>query len=428
AVVGARGDVQSSLGRLKASLIGALPLVFWRRLFMALLGAALVAACGTTGPRVSNVGLAPQPVVSSTLEIPRPPRPAVDQFGRSISPNAVRVGILLPLSGPSANLGDALLNAAELALFQAAGPNFELIPVDTGGTAGGAARAAQEAINQGSELLLGPLFSDSVRPAAEVAERYGVNVVAFTTDATVAGNNVYVMGLLPSQQVERVVAYGVQRGISRYAVLAPNTPYGNLVASTMAEIAPRYGATVNVRRSYPEQSQNYSTEVESLAASAGSFDAIMLPDFGLRLRQVAPLIPYYGMRDAQIVGTGVWDGAGVNIEPAMVGAWYAAPPPGLRSGFEAQYESRFGAPPIRLLSVAYDSVALAALLSQGATPGTARFDSISLTDPEGFVGLDGVFRFSADGLSERGLAVLEVTEEEPAIIDPAPTSFGGFGT
>jgi ABC-type branched-subunit amino acid transport system substrate-binding protein len=334
---------------------------------------------------------------------------------------------LLPLSGPTADLGDALLNAAQMGLFAAAGPNFELIPVDTGGTAAGARQAAQQAINQGSELILGPLFGTSVMPAAEAAAPYGVNVIAFTTDATVAGNNVFVTGFLPSEQVERVLSFGVQRGVSRYAVLAPNAAYGNLIASTMSAEAPRVGATVVTSRSYPAESRDYSPEVESLAASAGSFDAIMLPDVGLRLRQVAPLIPYFGMRNTQIVGTGLWDGAGVNIEPALHGAWYAAPPPNLRAGFEAQYESQFGFIPPRLATLSYDAVALAASLAQGASPGTARFDTVSLTDPNGFIGLDGPFRFDATGLSERRLAILEVTEEGPVVVDPPPSSFSGFG-
>jgi len=336
--------------------------------------------------------------------------------------------MLLPLSGPTGELGQAMLNAAQMALFDAAGPNFELIPRDTGGTAAGARQAAQDAINEGSELILGPLFSASVGPAAQAAAPYGVNALAFTTDASVAGGNVYVMGFLPSQQVERVLSYGVQRGVSRYAVLAPNTAYGNLIASTMATVAPRYGASVPVSRTYPAEGRDYSPQVESLAASSGSFDAIMLPDVGLRLRQVAPLIPYFGMRNAQIVGTGQWDGAGVNIEPALHGAWFAAPPPSLRAGFEAQYEARFGGPPPRLATLSYDAVALAASLAQGAGPGTARFDGTSLTNPNGFVGLDGPFRFDANGLSERGLAILEVTEEGSLVIDPAPSSFGGFGT
>lgn len=393
---------------------------------MAFLGAVLVAACTTTST-VSNVGVVPQGPVIGANEIPRPPRPAIDQFGRQINPDAVRVALLLPLSGPTGELGQAMLNAAEMALRDAAGPNFELIPRDTGGTAAGARQAAQDAISQGSELVLGPLFSSSVGPAAQAAAPYGVNLIAFTTDASVAGGNAFVMGFLPSQQVERVVAYGVQRGVNRYAVLAPNTAYGNLIASTMTSVAPRYGASVTVTRNYPAEGRDYSPEVESLAASAGSFDAVMLPDVGLRLRQVAPLIPYFGMRNTQLVGTGQWDGAGVDIEPALHGAWFAAPPPNLRAGFEAQYESLYGSPPPRLATLTYDAVALAVSLSQGASAGTARFDSVSLTNPNGFIGLDGPFRFDANGLSERGLAVLEVTEEGSVVVDPAPASFGGFG-
>lgn len=385
-----------------------------RWLLAALVGIA-IAACAPP-QRVQTPSFGSQ-------QIATPPTPRTIQA--PISPDGrARVGILLPLSGQTAELGQAMLNAAQMAVFDTAGPNFDLIPRDTQGTANGARAAAQQAMGEGALMLLGPLFSESVRAAADVARPNGVNLIAFTTDADVAGQNTFVMGFLPSAQVERVMQYSASQGLRRFGVLAPDTAYGRLVAGAAQQTAPVLGGSVTLSQFYPAQSNDYSSVVEQVSASAGAFDTLILPDVGLRLRQVAPLIPYYGMRRTQLLGTGLWDGAGVQVEPALLGAWYAATPPQNRASFEERYEEQFGTPPPRLATLAYDAVALAVTMANQTRPIQYRRDVIA--DPNGYSGIDGIYRFGNSGLIERGLAVLEVTEDGARVLDPAPQSFQQF--
>ena len=276
-------------------------------------------------------------------------------------------------------------------------------------------------------MILGPLFSSSVRPVASVAGASGVNVVAFTTDASVAGGNVLVMGFVPVQQVDRVVAYGRERGLSRFAVLAPTTPYGQLVAAETERAALDTGTVFVHAQFYDPDGTEFSDPVRQLAdmATVRGIDAVMLPDTGLRLRTVAPMLPFFGLRGAQVLGTGLWDDTAVGQEQALQGAWFAAPDPASRAGFVARYEDTFAVPPPRLATLAYDAVALAAVLSQ--RPDHSGYDLRRLTDPSGFAGVDGIFRFRQNGLVERGLAVLEVTADGADVIDPAPASFAEAG-
>ncbi len=350
--------------------------------------------------------------------------PLTDPLGRPVNPNAVKVAILLPLTGQGGDLGPAMLNAAQMAVLDRGGPQFELMPRDTRGTPDGAAEAARSAVAEGAQLILGPLFSPEVGPAARVAAERGINVVAFTTDATVAGGNAFVMGILPGDQVERVVRYGVGRGLTRYGLLGPNTPYGTTVLAALQSATARHGATLTQSQLYDPNGRDIANVVQTLGSSRGAFDALMLPDTGARLRVVAPLLPYSSVQ-AQILGTGQWDESNVGTEPGLVGAWFAAPQPELRADFQRRYQANFGSQPPRLASLAYDAVALAAVLSQG--PGASSFDRAMLTDPSGFAGIDGIFRFNQNGVSERGLAVLEVTGDGSRVIDPAPQSFAGPG-
>ena len=258
--------------------------------------AIAAAACGPRivdqRERVVEGQLGPQTDVPPfDSRVAGPATRLTDRLGRPIDPNGVRVALLLPLSGDAAALGQDMLNAAEMALFDIGIQNYQLIPRDTRGTPQGAAAAARDALESGAQLVLGPLFSTSVGPVAGEARRYDVNVVAFTTDADVAGDNALVMGFLPEQQVERVVSYAVSRGHTRVAVLAPGTDYGRLVADLTTRATAQYGAQTADVLYYDANGREFSADVQTLAERSSGIDAVMLPDGGFRLRAVAPLLP-----------------------------------------------------------------------------------------------------------------------------------------
>lgn len=374
--------------------------------------------------------------------------------------SAVRVALLLPLSGPNADLGKAMLNAAQLAVFDFADDRFELLINDTGGTPEGAADGAALAIGDGASLILGPLLSASVRAVAPASRAANVTVVAFSSDRTVAGDGVFIMGFLPGAEVERVVAYARSRGLSRFATLAPDNVYGDTVVEALRRAAEATGAVVGRVQFYDPWGDDFSADVRRLAdydvrrnalvrqrkelekrddeiarralarlaklQTLGDlpFDALLLADGDKRLQAIAAHLPFYDVDPAKIrmLGTGRWDVPGIGAEPALVGGWFAAPPAEARAEFESQYTEVYGARPPRLATLAYDATALAAVLARAE--GGADFSPQALTVPRGFYGRDGVFRFLPEGVAERGLAVLEVRPRGAVVVSEAPQSFG----
>ncbi|WP_366654099.1 penicillin-binding protein activator [Fodinicurvata sp. EGI_FJ10296] len=368
----------------------------------------VVAACGPTiqsGPPMSD-----QPVEQ--------PRERTDRFGRVIDDEKILVGLLLPLSGRAEELGQSMLNAAQMAMFDAADDRFELVPVDTGGSAAGAARAAQDVVNQGVDLILGPLTGEEVAEVGPVARSAGINVVAYTTDAERADSNVFVMGLLPELQVDRVVAHSVENGLSRFAVIAPGSRYGRLIAQSLNDAANRRGGTLATTAYYGSDGSDVADRVAEVVNADP--DAIMIPAAGQALESIASLI-LEAAGPTQMLGTGLWDDSAIGRIEAVHGGWFAAPNPNLRRDFENRYQQTFGSAPERLATLAYDSVAMAAILAR--QPQGNPFGRQSLTDPGGFAGLDGIFRFQNNGLIDRGLAVLEVTPNGPRLRQDAPTTF-----
>jgi len=349
----------------------------------------------------------------------------------------VKVGILLPLSGQHQKLGDSMLKAAQMALFEIGHANLELIPRDTKGTAAGAQAAARSAIDSGAQLLLGPVFAPAVRSAKPVAQRAHINMIAFSTDWTLANSNTYVMGFMPFDQVKRVTSFAARHGITRVGVLAPDTNYGRIVSNAFNAAAPHYNITITENISYPAGTSNLAPIVKTFThyearKSAGAlaqtpFDAVLMPVGDQDARAIASLLSHYNLppRSVRRIGTGLFDEASLASEANLEGAWFAAPDPAARHSFEQRFINTYGTHPPRLATLAFDATALSAILARRGLQSTGRpaFDHTAITNPNGFSGLDGIFRFRQDNTAERGLAVLEFRRGRLGVIDQAPKSF-----
>jgi ABC-type branched-subunit amino acid transport system substrate-binding protein len=431
--------------------------------FGLLLAATLTACSGGPGDTPWTRGEQPPTAaqtVPSTLDMgigwdpsapERTPAPQTEtaQFNPTLPPTTpVKVALLLPLSGPSADIGESLLNAAQLALFDVGAVEFELIPRDTGGTAAGAASAAQAALAQGAQLILGPLFADEVRAVKPVAAAADVNIISFTTDWRQAGGNSFVMGFLPFGQIQRVMHYARSQNIRTIGAIIPQSDYGNAVLSALNAAAPQLGLEiVDVLRFTPGQTANMGPAIERFAryqdrqgnASASMpFDAVFLPVGSPDAQTIANFLSYYDLpaHSVRRLGMGLWDDGAVLREANLAGGWFAAPDPRARALFERKYNDTYGAQPHRLASLGYDATALAAVLAKSAgqtprpsfslitaTPNNRAFRREAILNPNGFAGIDGIFRFRADGLADRGLAILELRATGIQVRDPAPKSF-----
>jgi ABC-type branched-subunit amino acid transport system substrate-binding protein len=368
---------------------------------------------------------------------PAPPKPAA-------APGPAKIALLVPLSGPNAGLGHAILDAAQLALFEAGSDQLTLIPRDTKGTSAGAADAARAAVGQGVGLILGPLLAAEVEAVKPIVHDAHLNMIAFSTVTDLAGGNTFLMGFLPRQEVVREVAYARQRGIARFAVLAPDTAYGHLMADALRDAASATGATVAKVVFYDPRAPDASAAIGRLLPSSGAgasantatpdeaippppavpnFDALLLPEGGTRLKEIARALTAAGLdtKATRLLGSGLWDVPDIGSEPALDGGWFAASPPEARRDFEQRYRATYGHEPPRLASLGYDAAALAAALARGR--GGPPFSREAIVEPNGFNGVDGLFRFTPDGLVQRGLAVLEVEPQGNVVVSPAPESF-----
>jgi branched-chain amino acid transport system substrate-binding protein len=347
----------------------------------------------------------------------------------NIGTGKVKVGLILPLSatGNAAVAAQSMRNAAEMALAEFNNPDLQLLVKDDGGNAQG----AQQVLDEGAEIILGPLFALTVGPVGRVARARNVPVIAFSTDANVAARGVYLLSFLPESDVERIIGYAAGQGRRSFAALIPDNAYGSVAEGAFKQaVARRDGRVVALER-YPADKAKMQAPVKTVAQAAlgaSRADAIFIPDGADAVPTLVQILIANGIdpKRVQLLGTGLWEDAQIFSSPQLDGAWYAGPDSTGFRNFSARYRSRYGQDPVRTASLAYDAVALVAALVK--TQGQQRFSESVLTTGSGFTGIDGLFRFRPDGTNQRGLAVMKVSPTGGQIISPPPKDFAGSGT
>jgi branched-chain amino acid transport system substrate-binding protein len=383
---------------------------------------ALVSACSSGGGTTASITPAitqSQTAVQSVATV-------------QAAASDVKVALLLPMSrqGEAGKVATDLKQAGELALFELNKPGLTIVTKDTGAGPESAAAAAAQALAEGAEVIIGPLFANDVTAVAPLARQANVPMVSFSTDRKVAGNGVYLLSFLVDDEVARIVGYAVRMGKRQIAGLVPQTPYGDLVEQALRKSAVANAVEIAAIERFPVDPNGMGEPVKRLSASfaaatsAGKpVDALLLPGAQDTLPTIAPMLTFFDLplTGVQVLGTAGWDYPNIGREPVLAGGWFAAPDPAGWRDFSKRYVTTYSTQPTRVASLGYDAVSLALALS--ANPAGQRFTPGNLLRPSGFAGTDGLVRLRADGTSERGLAVLQVQKAAVVILEPAPGAF-----
>lgn len=433
-----------------------------RRTWILLATVLALSACGGQpmennrgGPSASALGQAGQPR-APTLPVAQP-GPVIAMKLPDVAPAGRGVALLAPLTGPNAERGQALVRAAQLAFQDSGAPPIDVR--DTLGTPEGAAAAAEAAIAAGAGLILGPLTAGETAAVAGPARAAGVGVLAFTSDPAQAQPGVWPLGITPGQQVRRMVLAAVAQDKRRFAAVLPDNDFGHAMGTALQQVTSaaslpepfvvfHTGSTASINASVREVSgyasrrgpvdaqiraaralgtaegRRHAFELARTPIPPPSFDALLLSDSGDNLSTLASLLPYYDLDPPaiRVLGPAIWASANARRDASLLGAWYAAPDPASRAGFDAAYTQAVGSPAPGLADFAYDAAGIAkVLLKEGG------FSFAALCRPNGFAGVDGVLALQADGSVRRGLALFELQRGGPTLTEPAPDTLDAPG-
>ncbi|MCK0141861.1 penicillin-binding protein activator [Aliiroseovarius sp. F20344] len=360
---------------------------------------------------------------------------AAPQVGQSINTNKpVPVALLVPSGSGSANdanLAQSLENAARLAMSELSGVKIDLRVYSTAGSANQAASMATKAVNDGAKIIIGPVFAQSANAAGVAVARRNVNVLSFSNNPSIAGGNVFILGNTFQNTADRLTRFAARQGKGRIMVLNGNDQAEAQGRAAIETAIQNSGATLAGSASF-ELSQNGIVNalpgISSKVRSSGAQSVFLTSGTSGALPFLAGLLPENGVDPAkvQFIGLQRWDiPANAMSLPGLQGGWFAIPDPALSNRFAGRYQARYGASPHPIAGLAYDGIAaIGALVKAGKSNALT---TTALTQPQGFVGVNGVFRLRANGTNQRGLAIAQIQNGQLAIIDPAPRSFAGAG-
>ncbi|SUZ32109.1 hypothetical protein ROE7235_01862 [Roseibaca ekhonensis] len=380
-----------------------------RRVAAGLLAAMIVAGCeGGLGPIVGGQGVNTDRPVTVALLVPGG---SGDQ-GRDV-------------------LAASLENAARLAVADLQGAQIDLRVYQTAGDANRAASVAQQAVDDGAQVILGPLFADAARAVGQTVAPSGVNVLSFSNNPSAASRNVFLLGPMFENTATRLMDFASAQGKGRIMLVAEQNQAGEVATAAVRRAASRSAADLVAVQSYPFSQQGVVQALPGITAQARSGNAqTILFTAGSEgaLPLLAELLPQNGLspQTFQYAGLTRWDIPASTMQlSSLQGGWFALPDPSLTRQFDARYMGSYGQAPHPVGSLGYDAVAaVGALLRQG---GSDALTAERITQGSGFAGVTGVFRFRADGSNERGLAIAEIRDGTSVVISPAPRSFGGGG-
>lgn len=367
------------------------------------------------------------------------------------------VALLAPLTGPNAALGEALANAAKLALAAPGSPTLDIR--DTAGTPQGAADAASAAVAAGAGLIIGPLTAGDTAAAANAVKSSGVPILAFTSDPAQAQPGVWVLGLTPAQQLRRAITAAAAQGKTRIAAVLPESDFGHAMAIALTSAASAAGlpdpevrfhdgsvASINAtmrevsgyasrrapldaqiraaRAKRDAEGRRQAAELAKTPIPPAPIDVLVLADTGEKLATLASLLPYYDLDPpaVQVIGPALWAAPQARGDAVLRQVWYAAPDPSARAGFIADYQAAYAAPPPGPADFAFDAAAIARVLA-----ADGRYSVTGLCRPEGFAGVDGLLVLAPDGTVRRGLALFRLDRGNVEMAEPPPDSTAAPG-
>lgn len=369
--------------------------------------------------------------------------------------NKLLVGILLPLSGKAEKIGNIMLKSAQLSMFNNRLNNIVLMPYDTKGTAFGAVDAINAAVRDGADIILGPFFTQSTKAIMDIADTNNLIVISFSDNQSLLDSkhpNIYLMGLTPKQEIYRIISYLIDyQNFYGFSGMFPNDAYGNTASQIFKDVIFRKDAKIVKSEFYTKNDKNlekkvnnllntntYRDEVyekyeedKALAKAEGlnvevefTFtdedkiyaDALLLPDSGNELLKIGEYVANYtGDHKPLLIGTSKWLNNALYNNLNFDNTLFVAPNPNNYTDFENMYFEAYQSYPLRVASLAYDAVT--AVIQSYAKAQKKENMKLALENYQGFEGANGKFRFLSDGLLERRLAIIKITNGRFEIID-----------
>jgi ABC-type branched-subunit amino acid transport system substrate-binding protein len=367
----------------------------------------------------------------------------------------IRVGLLLPLTGPVKSIGEILLNTAQLSVFNNNNKKILLRVYDTNGTTFGAVKAINKAVSDGIDVVVGPLFHAETQAIKNIVQKNDLLVFSLSNEQSLANiSNVFVTSSIPEQEIQLLVSYLAENDVHNYVSFMPNNEHGaetNKILRTMingkdglliksdyyndneGSIMTKLSDLTNyyeIPQTLYDEYQKKKAEQKMLGSNAEiPFvikdeekiypQCVFIADGGKRAENLASLmfIIQKSGNNLQLVGTSKLDGDNdILNNPYMDKVIFVGADPKKLDNFYRDYAEIYQSSPIKIASTLYDLINTIEKVYKKTKNGSYLPDKQLLLDPFGFDGIDGRFRFLPNGIVERNLFVLQILDKKKVVL------------
>ena len=340
----------------------------------------------------------------------------------------VQVALLIPKSyEKTASIAESLEQAAQMAIADLGDIRIDLRVFDTGGNPEQAALVARQAVQEGAKIILGPLLAENAKAVGAAVADSGVNVLSFSNNASIAGNNVFVLGPTFNNTANRLVSYAASQGKTKAVIVHPRTLEGELGKAALENATQSSTLEIVAIEAFEFSQKGVIDSVAKIKAKMLETEAdtlFLAANAARALPLLVQLLPEAGInpKEVQYIGLSHDIPRQIIELSGFQNSWIASPNRQVSANFSSRFTEGFGSPPHQLAGLAYDGLAaIGALVKTGQKNAVTK---TALTQASGFQGVSGAFRLLADGTNERALAIAKIERKKVVLIDAAPVSFG----
>ena len=293
------------------------------------------------------------------------------------------------------------------------------------------------------KIFIGTLSSEATSVVKQYCDQ-GILFFSFTSDKSQAGSCVYLINFFPEDDLIALFNYFPKE--SKVALLYPENFYGFNINNIIDPIAAESKSIIVNRASYKENLSDARKSIKKLSKyefrkkelerqkkilenkndeislnalkkiqkfetlGEVGFTHIILPDYSIRLLEIAPLLPFYDVdpNKVKFVGTGVWDDSAFFNEPSLQGAIFSGIEKENRNNFFTDYQYIYKEKPIRTATIPFDLVGIISYMIDNKMNLNMAYDFLNDSKIK-FDGIDGKFFFSKN-IIFRELDILQISK------------------
>jgi len=355
------------------------------------------------------------------------------------SEKILKIGVLLPLSGKFKDIGESFLKAVQLALYDISNENIKIYPKDSKGNALNAYEAARELEELGIEIVIGPIFYESLERLGEVNN---VTFISLTNKTEEIPKNIIAFGINIDSQMDILKKYFNEIKISKTLLLSPNSEFiyqsKSVAEKDILKFYRTYSYDTNPKKitgeiekitKYRERKKDLERRIKILEKSdlykhkqelkkleqmhtlgEVNFDSVVVIDFGERLKSVLTSFIFSDVSSKKVnfFTINQWFDETFFNENAMQNLHFPAIDLDNLKKFNKKFLNTFNAEPNKVSILAYDALGL---IYYCWSNNDFQFKVDQLYNKKGFKGLHGEF-FIEDNLSRQRLKIYKVFEKK----------------